>query len=297
MELKIVCQCGQKYKFAVEPVNGRMPVPVNCPACNAEGTTTANARLAELLAGSPPPAPVRSFRAAIMVPVKRPSKKSGFAPGLLGGFIGAAGGAAVYFLIFKFTGLHIKLLAIAVGALAGWLAELFSKGEGGKELGGLTAVLVLAGIIGAQYFVARGLWHDAVQTQAKLANAAYDFSIAEARAAVKIIPTGSDAEIRAFLAKKSAEQGEEIPAAAISKREVREFQAARLPEYQALADGRMSKEKFLAEHNLKAMRAPGETADTSNTFNGFFLLLLSGKVNLFSLAAAAGLAFKLSSSA
>jgi hypothetical protein len=43
MELKIVCQCGQKYKFDVEPVNGRMPVAVNCPTCNAEGTAAANA--------------------------------------------------------------------------------------------------------------------------------------------------------------------------------------------------------------------------------------------------------------
>jgi len=42
MELKIVCECGQKYAFDVEPVGGRMPVAVNCPACQADGTATAN---------------------------------------------------------------------------------------------------------------------------------------------------------------------------------------------------------------------------------------------------------------
>lgn len=312
MELKIVCHCGQKYKFDVEPVNGRMPVPVNCPVCNADGTAAANARLTELLAGQPPPvapapgataseaapsAPVRSFRAAIMVPVKPPSKKSSFALGLLGGIIGTAVGVAVYFSIFKFTGLHIKLLAIAVGALAGWLAEVFSKGEGSKELGGITAVLVLAGIIGAQYFVALDWWHAAAKTQAKLANAAYAFSVAEAETAVKIIRTGSDAEIRTFLAKKSAEQGEEISAATISNKEVKEFRETRLPEYQALAEGQISKEQFLEEHNLKARRTAEEMTADNNTFKGFFLLLLLGKMNLFSLVAAAGLAFKLSSDA
>jgi len=25
MELKVVCDCGQKFKFEVEPVNGQMP--------------------------------------------------------------------------------------------------------------------------------------------------------------------------------------------------------------------------------------------------------------------------------
>src|SRR5882672_5972064 len=55
MELKIVCQCGQKYKFGVEPVGGRMPFTVNCPVCQADGTMTANMRLAEHFRFVPPP--------------------------------------------------------------------------------------------------------------------------------------------------------------------------------------------------------------------------------------------------
>jgi hypothetical protein len=65
MELKVVCQCGQKYKFDAEPVNGRMPFNVNCPVCSVDGTTAANALIAGQLAAaspaiaSPPPiAPV-----------------------------------------------------------------------------------------------------------------------------------------------------------------------------------------------------------------------------------------------
>jgi hypothetical protein len=54
MELKVVCGCGQKYKFDVEPVNGRMPFAVNCPVCGVDGTVAANAILAGQLSAASP---------------------------------------------------------------------------------------------------------------------------------------------------------------------------------------------------------------------------------------------------
>jgi hypothetical protein len=51
MELKVVCNCGQKYKFDVEPVNQRMPFNVQCPVCGLDGTHLANG----ILASMPPP--------------------------------------------------------------------------------------------------------------------------------------------------------------------------------------------------------------------------------------------------
>ncbi len=53
--LKIECPCGQHYTFDVEPVNGRMPWAVNCPACGADGTDAAN----QLLTSSSAEPPVR----------------------------------------------------------------------------------------------------------------------------------------------------------------------------------------------------------------------------------------------
>ena len=41
--IKIICSCGQKYAFDVTPVNSRMPGPVQCPGCGADGTAVANA--------------------------------------------------------------------------------------------------------------------------------------------------------------------------------------------------------------------------------------------------------------
>ena len=58
MELKVACDCGQKYKFDVEPVAGRMPFTVNCPVCGVDGTPVANQLLAQQFVPVPPaPAP------------------------------------------------------------------------------------------------------------------------------------------------------------------------------------------------------------------------------------------------
>ena len=48
MEIKIQCDCGQRFKFDVEPVNGRMPFVVNCPTCGADGTEKANEVLRQI---------------------------------------------------------------------------------------------------------------------------------------------------------------------------------------------------------------------------------------------------------
>lgn len=340
MELKVVCQCGQKFKFEVEPVNGRMPFTVNCPVCNADGTTTANILLAEILANQPPPlvtaapppppppiapatgglrlsrsaapasaaapeagsevsapAPIRPMRPMAAAAVQPAAKPTSFGMGLLGGFIGALVGVIIYFLVFKFTGLRIKLLAIGVGALAGWFADFLGKGEGSKELGGITAVIVLAGIIGAQYFVALGWWHEFTETELKEAAALYATTVTEAKAAVKAVPTGSDAEIRAFLVKEAAKDGEQVAPGTVSDEEVRYFRDNQLPEYRGLASGQITKEDFEKKNEIKTSMTQAEKQDDENTFKGIFLLLLLSKANLFSLAAAAGLAFKMSTNA
>jgi len=63
MEIKVHCDCGQKYKFDVEPVHGRMPFAVQCPVCGADGTTRANVILQQHVtptgvAAAPPPVSV-----------------------------------------------------------------------------------------------------------------------------------------------------------------------------------------------------------------------------------------------
>jgi hypothetical protein len=62
MEVKILCACGTKYMFDVEPVHGQLPGPVSCPACLADGTAAGNAIIAEKL--NSPSATIRVTSAA-----------------------------------------------------------------------------------------------------------------------------------------------------------------------------------------------------------------------------------------
>jgi hypothetical protein len=50
VSIKIECECGQNYAFDVEPVNGRMPSAITCPACGVDGTAAANECIAQQLA-------------------------------------------------------------------------------------------------------------------------------------------------------------------------------------------------------------------------------------------------------
>lgn len=348
MELKVVCQCGQKFKFDVEPVNGQMPFKVNCPVCNLDGTSTANVMLAEILSNQPPPtattsppppppvaapaaagsglrlsrpthtepqpaapepasastAPTRTSslpldmrKKAAAAASANPAKTPSFGMGLLGGLIGAVVGSIIYLLVFKYTGYQIKLLAIGVGALAGWLADFTGKGDGSRELGGIVVVFVLAGIVGSQYFVALGWWHEIEAKMLKTAQSAYANAVAESKEAIKAVPDGTDYEIRMYLAKRSDDEGLKIKPSEIPDGALKEFRKIQLPEYQQLASGKISKEQYEQQHEIKTSMTAAEKAEDDNTFKSVFLLLLLSKVNLFSLAAAAALSFKLCANA
>jgi hypothetical protein len=56
MQIKIQCECGTRYKFDVEPVDGQMPVTVECPFCSVDGTDDANRLIREQLGLPPLPA-------------------------------------------------------------------------------------------------------------------------------------------------------------------------------------------------------------------------------------------------
>ncbi len=68
MEIKIECPCETRFAFDVEPMNGRMPVRVNCPACGADRTDLANEVIHQNLTAAPGPA-----AAAVAAPPARPA--------------------------------------------------------------------------------------------------------------------------------------------------------------------------------------------------------------------------------
>jgi len=71
MEIKVTCPCGTRYKFPVEPVDGRLPQAIACPVCGADNTELGNQMIQEQLSGSvtpPPPPPAGGLRIAAHTP-------------------------------------------------------------------------------------------------------------------------------------------------------------------------------------------------------------------------------------
>jgi hypothetical protein len=173
MELKVVCNCGQKFKFDVEPVNGQMPFTVNCPVCGLDGTGTANTLLAQsgvvsptlpvatprihrvpaqapASAGTPPPIPTR--RPVAIAPAVKAAGQFNLGLGVVGALLGAVVGAGVMIAIFEWGGFRFPLLGVGIGCLTGLGAKLLGKG-GDQTLGILSAVMALTAVVGALYFM------------------------------------------------------------------------------------------------------------------------------------------------
>jgi hypothetical protein len=51
--VKIECECGQRYAFDAEPVNGQMPSAIAGPSCGVDGTAAANEIISRQLATEP----------------------------------------------------------------------------------------------------------------------------------------------------------------------------------------------------------------------------------------------------
>ena len=343
VELKVQCDCGQKYKFDVDPVNGRMPFTVACPVCGADGTGKANTllqQLPEFQVAQPPPAPEQSklrinrptaetpsssapppissmAGAASSTPppiagIARPSpvkalrasgKPPSFAKGLLGALIGAAVGAIIYFAIFKITGPFFLLryvLALGVGGLAGWSANFLGNEEGSKELGGLAAVFTVVGIVAAQYFLTLERWgsnEDINNLKQTIEDGGYAASVKEAKEVVKAIPTGSDAEIRMYLARQQADEGEAPKLERIGNDEVKQFRETELTNDQDLASGNLTKEAYWAKNGFDPKEAKKIINSGESAASGLAVIVAVFKAGIISMIAGAALAYKLSANA
>jgi hypothetical protein len=192
MEIKVVCECGQKYAFDVEPRNESMPAPVSCPVCGKDGTGFANQQIRQKLAASGPATVAVSSSAAVAghtpgylrinrsshtaesspapaaVPPPLPSRPkmgiSSTAPamaaqatnnlglGILGAIIGAAVGAGLMYGFFLLTEFKFPLFGVGIGALTGLGARLGYRGTD-STLGGIAAAIALATVTGTLYLM------------------------------------------------------------------------------------------------------------------------------------------------
>jgi hypothetical protein len=219
-----------------------------------------------------------------------------FGLGMLGSVFGALLGGGLYYLIFIHTGFRVKLLALGVAALAAFGARLLSK-ERSKELGAITAILTVGTILGAQYLVAQQ-WFKAEDDTTDTAGlkSAYEEHVAEARKVIEAVPNGTDQEIRLYLAKEQAEEGEKPDLKSIDREEIKEFRERALPMYRALAEGKISKEEYDKENPTSTVSAEDlkkEKEESERTFKWIFVALTLSKFNLVCLIGAAAIAYKM----
>ena len=81
MTIKILCDCGTKFAFDIEPIGGKMPSPVNCPSCSRDATEAANEIIAQQLGMTAPAAPPAPSAPRPNVPTAGPMKVAPPAPG------------------------------------------------------------------------------------------------------------------------------------------------------------------------------------------------------------------------
>jgi hypothetical protein len=176
MEIKLLCDCGQKYSFDVDPANRRMPHTVECPICGKDGTADANNRLAQVappplamakpalaaLAAQPasvapapppvpaPPPPIRPAPAARVVAAE-PSMPMG----ILGAVLGSGLGSAAMYGFYLFAQFRFPLLGIAIGFVTGLGAKLLYKATD-NTLGIIAGLLAGGSVFGTLYMMYGG---------------------------------------------------------------------------------------------------------------------------------------------
>ncbi|MFN7140156.1 MAG: hypothetical protein ACK4UN_12550, partial [Limisphaerales bacterium] len=161
--------------------------------------------------------------------------------GMLGGLLGMVVGCLIWYAFVHFTGKNLRIVAVVVGIAAGFGTKLFSKDLGKSELGSITGAFVLVGLIFTAYYIGRDRVHGFV---GGLESGIYKEEIAYAKRAVAAVPNGTEEEIRIFLAKEDAYEGEKPEPAAVSNQEVRLFRDVRLPHYKDLAAGKIAEKNY-----------------------------------------------------
>jgi hypothetical protein len=178
MELKVVCDCGQKFKFDVEPVNGQMPFKMNCPVCNADATHAANAAISQKLAmkpgvGSPLITPLPGMAPIVEIPTRRsdtifvqkpaeaaipPKTAGGFNLGLgiLGAVLGAGVGSAFMYSFFLLANFRFPLMGTCIGLLTGLAARYLYKGRG-STMGAISVAIAVLSTTGTLFLIYREL--------------------------------------------------------------------------------------------------------------------------------------------
>ena len=327
LELKVQCDCGQKYKFDIEPVEDRMSYTVNCPLCGLDGTAKASILLQEIISNqpvsiapapaAPPPPPPPISPAAPRLRIGGTSQSSAapaadappppIAPRPLPGGAGgksrattpASGGNFALGVTGAIVGGLVGMLlwyliyqttGLRLGILVLGIGAL--SGYGSKLLGrchSQSMGLVTAGCALVFIFGAQYLKARSLwHVDATSIDQAYEEEMTEAKKMITEIPNGTDDEIRQHLIKEAASEGEKPTAGQITPEEIKLFRELSWQRMKDLSSGKPSKAEYVAERR----KLEGEASDTMIGRIIFWVMAL-GIFNIFYIIAGTGLAYKI----
>jgi len=127
----------------------------------------------------------------------------------------------------------------------------------------------------------------------------YDTRLAYAKEVLEAIPTGSEKEVRAFLVKQYAEEGEKVKPEAVDAEEVQAMKDE-LPELRDLVSGKITKERYAIKRINEDKNADGEDEEKFQGSGAYKMVLLAMSLSWFNIVcmvAGVGLAYRMSTDA
>ena len=231
------------------------------------------------LSAPPAPAGIAGFKAADAPADDEP--KRNFALSLTGVFLGALLGMIVWHLIYRFTGWKLGIMALAIGCLAGAAPQVMGHYRS-KLMGVIAAFVALSAIFATQYLNARLQFDNFMEeTQTEL----YDSQVTYAKRVKTAVPTGSDEEIRSFLATEYSDETEKVKPEEIEADQITDLRTE-LPKLRDLADGKTTKAQFNEDLNKGR-----EELEAQGFLRIYFMIRALGLFNIVNIVLGTGAAY------
>lgn len=189
----------------------------------------------------------------------------------------------VWYFICKSTGLRLGILALGVGALAGYGSKLLGRSPT-NAMGLVAAGCAFLCILGTNIMRAHAMWH----VDQKAIDQAYDDEMTDAKKVVADVPNGTDDEIRRYLLKQMATEGERPDSSQITADEIKIFHDVTWQKSKDFADGKTTREDYRKERE----KLEDQVSNTLVARIIFWVMAL-GIFNIFYTIAGVGLAYKI----
>jgi hypothetical protein len=287
MEVVVPCDCGTRFSFEVEPVEGRLPAGAEllCPTCQKDGVPLANRVLGESLR--------KAAAAQARLAEAEPKKKNIFGHsrekkeatksakpeqvqipysdpftdpqsrrdddiysgpnkvrGMIGAAVGGALGAAAWAAAVYITGYEIRYVAVGVGALVGLCSRKFG---GGRDyfLGLFATVCALLAILVGQWFAANAYIK---KFAGEFAVIQYESRLEQAK---QVESLKTDAAMKDFLLTRGSTGLKFAVKADASDAAVTAFKTKELPELKRLAAGNPTREAYVEQEKTVYLQKLG----------------------------------------